>query len=259
MSMAGAQRWRMRLAGLALLWPALALPPAAQARELLAVGAQFERIFDYQASGEYTGLGAELVRQLASRTGNTVRFRMVPWARAQAMLAQGQADILIGPYKAPERLASMAFSERPFYQDQIVFYARQDAGVSWDGDYAALRSRRLVMLNGWAYGAEWQRARPGLQISVANTVESGLKMLVHNHVDLFITNRRNTDPVITRLSFERQVKPLARVIDVQNGYFAFPRSPEFDKLRLQFDQELNSLIDSGELKKLGRRFDVVVP
>ena len=257
------QCWRRRLTSLALLWPALALPLAAplpvQARELLAVGAQFERIFDYQASGEYTGLGAELVRQLAGRTGNTVRFRMVPWARAQAMLAQGQADILIGPYKTPERLASMAFSERAFYQDQIVFYARQDAAFAWDGDYTALKTRRLVMLNGWAYGSDWQRARPGLQISVANTVESGLKMLVHNHVDLFITNRRNTDPVISRLGYERQVRPLTRIVDTQNGYFAFPRSPEFDKLRLQFDQELNSLIDSGELKRLGKRFEVVVP
>jgi len=253
------QRWRIRLAGLALLLPALAMPLHATARELLAVGAQFERIFDYQASGEYTGLGAELVRYLASRTGNTVRFRMVPWARAQAMLVQGQADILIGPYKTPDRLVSMAFSERPFYQDQIVFYARQDTGFAWEGDYSALKNRRLVMLNGWAYGSDWQRARQGLQISVANTVESGLKMLVHNHVDLFITNRRNTDPVINRLGYEGQVRPLARIIDSQSGYFAFPRSPEFDRLRLQFDQELNSLIDSGELKKLGRRYDVTVP
>ena len=250
---------RRRLLGLALLLsaPALALP--AQARELLAVGAQFERVFEYQASGEYGGLGAELLRLMAARTGNTVRFRMVPWARAQAMLVQGQADILIGPYRAPERIAGMAFSDKPFYQDQIVFYTRQDASVGWDGDYAALKNRRVVLLNGWAYGADWERVRPGLQVSVANTVENGLKMLVHNHVDVFVSNRRNTDPVIARLGYERQVKPLPKVIEVQNGYFAFPRSPHFDRLRLQFDQEFASLIDSGELKKLGKRYDVSLP
>ncbi len=46
-----------RLLALALLWPAFAAP--LQARELLAVGAQFERVFEYQDSGEYGGLGAE--------------------------------------------------------------------------------------------------------------------------------------------------------------------------------------------------------
>ncbi|MEG1053989.1 MAG: transporter substrate-binding domain-containing protein, partial [Janthinobacterium sp.] len=104
-----------------------------------------------------------------------------------------------------------------------------------------------------------ERVRPGLQVSVANNVENGLKMLVHNHVDVFVSNRRNTDPVIARLGYGRQVKPLPKVIDTQNGYFAFPRSPAFDKLRLQFDQELNSMIDSGELKKMAKRFDVSVP
>lgn len=258
MNAAGQRHWRRHLLGLALL-PVLFTPWQAQARELLAVGAQFERVFDYQPSGEYVGLGAELVRILAARTGNTVRFRMVPWARAQAMLAQGQADILIGPYKAPERFASMAFADKPFYQDQIVFYARQEPGFSWDGDYANLKNRRLVMLNGWAYGSDMERLRSTLQVSVANNVENGLKMLVHNHVDLFVTNRRNTEPVVARLGLQRQVKVLPRVLEVQNGYFAFPRAPEFDRLRLQFDQEFNSLVESGELKRLGRRFDVTVP
>ncbi|WP_219115745.1 ABC transporter substrate-binding protein [Janthinobacterium sp. UMAB-56] len=248
-----------RLLAAALLWPAFAIPLPAQARELLAVGAQFERVFEYQESGEYGGLGAELLRLMAARTGNTVRFRMVPWARAQAMLVQGQADILIGPYKTPERIASMGFSEKPFYQDQMVFYTRQDASFGWDGDYAVLKNRRVVLLNGWAYGAEWERVRPGLQVSVANNVENGLKMLVHNHVDVFVSNRRNTDPVIARLGYARQVKPLPRVIDIQNGYFAFPRSPAFDRLRLQFDQELNGMIDTGELKRLGKRYDVSLP
>lgn len=242
---------------LSLLLPAILQP--AQARELQAVGAPFERVFAYQGNGVYTGLGAELLRLMAARTGNTVSFRMVPWARAQAMLAQGQADILIGPYKSPERMASMVFSAQPFYQDQIVFYTRQYGGFAREGDYAALKNRRVVVLNGWAYGADWERIRPSLQVSIANSVENGVKMLLHNHVDVFISNRRNTDPVIARLALQGQIKALPKVIDVQNGYFAFPRTPEADRLRLQFDQELNRMISSGELKQLGKRFDVSVP
>jgi len=65
----------------------------------------------------------------------------------------------------------MGFSDKPFYQDQMVFYTRQDASFGWDGDYSVLKNRRVVLLNGWAYGADWARVRPGLQVSVANNVE----------------------------------------------------------------------------------------
>ena len=88
-----------RLLALALLWPVLLVPSQAPARELLAVGAQFERVFEYQNSGEYGGLGAELLRTqvyVASRTrgsavsrvylnGSAARYAHIP-QRVAAMI-----------------------------------------------------------------------------------------------------------------------------------------------------------------------------
>lgn len=231
----------------------------AQARELLVVGAHFERVFEVSRDGAFMGIGPEIVRAVAQRMGYKVRFAIYPWARAQAMVVQGAADILVGPYKSPERLATMVFSERAFYQDDMVFYARAGAGRAWGGDYAALKETRMVIMNGWAYGDEFERARPRLNISVTNGVENGLKMLASQHVDLFASNRRNTEPVMARLNLGASVVPLPKVIEIQRGYFAFPKRPESDKLRAQFDQVFNALVDSGELKRLGRQMDVGVP
>lgn len=234
--------------------PLHAAPP-----ELLVVGAHFERVFERGDDGRFIGLGPDIVRAVAQRLGYTARFAIYPWARAQALVAQGEADILLGPYKSSERMATLAFSERPFYQDQMVFYGRAGDAGEWGGDYAALRGKRIVILNGWAYGAEFARASPALQISIANAVENGLKMLTSRHVDLFATNRRNTEPVIARLQLGGKLMSMARVIEVQNGYFAFPKRPESDQLRKRFDQEFNAMVDSGELKRLGRQFEVNVP
>ncbi|MFM9433613.1 polar amino acid transport system substrate-binding protein [Janthinobacterium sp. CG_23.3] len=234
-------------------------PAMAEPRELLVVGAHFERVFELTRDGRFIGMAPEIIRAVAARMGYGVRFEIYPWARAQAMVAQGAADILIGPYKSPERLATLAFSERAFYQDDMVFYTRAGAGIGWAGDYAALKETRMVIMNGWAYGAEFDRARPGLRVSVTNAVENGLKMLVSHHVDLFATNRRNTEPVITRLQLAGSVTPLSKVIQIQRGYFAFPKRAESDRLRAQFDLAFNALFDSGELKRLGRQLDVGVP
>jgi polar amino acid transport system substrate-binding protein len=231
----------------------------AGARELLVIGTHFERVYERGQEGDIVGLGPEIVRLIAGRLGHKVHFELYPWARAQAMLAQGKADILVGPYKTYERTQLMNFSRLPFYQDQMVFYARSGTPIDWDGDYGTLSEYRIVILNGWAYGANFDRARPQLRLSIANSVESGLKMVAHRHVQLFASNRRNTEPALGRIGLAGQVTMLPKVIDVQDGFFAFPRRVSSDALRRQFDAEFQRLVDSGELKKLGQRHEVNVP
>ena len=255
--MAAFRRW-MLPAMTALLLSALAAAPVS-ARELLVVGAHFERVFERRPDGEFVGLGPDIVRQVARRNKDTVRFELYPWARAQAMVAQGLADILVGPYKSAERLERMAFSRSAFYRDDMVFYQLAGAGSAWQGDYATLEGKPIVVMNGWAYGAGFDAARPRLRISVANNVENGLLMLRHKHVALFASNRRNTEPVLAALKLGGQVEALAQVIQVQDGYFAFPKRSSHDALRASFDATFDTMVDTGELKRLGQRHDVDIP
>ncbi|MFB9246001.1 transporter substrate-binding domain-containing protein [Massilia antarctica] len=237
---------------------ALALPAGAAPRELLVVGAHFARVYE-RANGEFSGMAVEIIRAIAGELGQPVYFELYPWARAQSMVAQGQADILVGPYKSPERLELFTFSERPFYQDQMVFFSRSNAPFAWDGSYASLRGKRIVIINGWAYGDEFDAARKDLLVSVTNSVESALTMLSHGRVDLFASNVRNTEPVVPLLALEGKVVPVGRTICLQRGFFAFPRRPEYDVMRARFDHAFNAYVDSGELRKLGKRLNVQVP
>jgi polar amino acid transport system substrate-binding protein len=235
----------------------LASPVLAGARELLVVGAHFARVYE-RADERFSGLGPEILRSLAPELAQPLHFDLFPWPRAQSMVVQAQADILVGPYKSPERLAMLTFSERPFYVDQMLFYARAGAVFAWDGDYGALRGKRVVAINGWAYGAEFDAARSALNISLTNSVEGALTMLAHGRVDLFATNRRNTEPVLSLLALEGKVAPLERVIALQRGYFAFPKRPEYDLVVSRFDRAFNAYVDAGELRQLGRRLNVSV-
>lgn len=238
---------------------AMAVAPGATARELLVVGAHFDRVFERRADGEFTGMGPDLVRLVARRNNDTVRFQIYPWARAQAMVGQGMADILVGPYKSAERLERLAFSRAAFYRDDMVFYQLAGANNTWQGDYAALEDKAIVVMNGWAYGPGFDAARPRLRVSVANNVENGVLMLTHKHVALFASNRRNTEPVLAQLRLEKQVQALPHAIQVQDGYFAFPRRASHDALRTGFDAAFDALIENGDLKRLSQRYDVDIP
>jgi polar amino acid transport system substrate-binding protein len=235
----------------------LAAPALAGPRELLVVGAHFARVYE-RANEQFTGMGPDILRSLAPDLGQPLHFDLFPWARAQSMVAQGQADLLVGPYKSPERLALFTFSDKPFYVDEMLFYGRANTPWTWDGNYTSLRDKRVVAINGWAYGDDFDAARKLMNISLTNSVEAALAMLAHGRIDLFATNRRNTEPVVSLLGLEGKVAPLSRLIATQRGYFAVPKRPEYDYVMERLNRAFNAFIDAGELKKTGRRYNVQV-
>ena len=228
-------------------------------RELVVIGTRFENIYERRPDGQFRGMGVDLLRLFAQRYGYRLRFEIYPWRRAQELINAARADVLVGPYKSAERARTMLFSEQAFFQDQVAFYVRADALPVWEGDYNMLHGRRIAALNGWNYGPAFSKALPRLNISITNSVENGLRMLVASHVEMFATNRRDTDPVVAALRMQDKVMPLAPLIDVQDAYFAYPLSPRFPDMPQQMDQMLVDMKVRGELQKLARRYGVTPP
>lgn len=228
-------------------------------RELVAAGTRNAGIFERRPNGEFTGMGVELVRLLAQRHGYQARFEIYPWRRAMEVVGGGKADLLVAPYKTTERQRVLRFSDQAFFQDELAFYVRADAMPVWESDYALLAGRRIAVINGWSYGQAFTQAVPQLRLSVTNTVESGLLMLERGHVELFASNRRDTDPVIKALGLQDTVMALAPLIDVLDAYFAFPLAPRYRDLPIQLDQLLLEMKKNGALQKLARHHGATTP
>jgi polar amino acid transport system substrate-binding protein len=235
------------------------LAPGAGAVERLVVGAQFSRVFEQAPDGEWSGLGVDLVRALAARAGDTVRFQLYPWPRAQAMVAQGQADILVGPYKSSDRAARFVFLDHAFYRDRMVFFGRRDGGVAWSGDYRALQEIPIAAMRGWHYGDKFDRARPVLQISEVPKLENGARMLMLGRVKLLAANERNLQPILAELGIVNQVAELGPALSVQDGYLAFPRDGRYQPARQRYNQLFTEMVERGELGRMARKHMVQVP
>ncbi|MDG9923149.1 MULTISPECIES: transporter substrate-binding domain-containing protein [unclassified Pseudomonas] len=231
----------------------------AQAREWLVVGTSFPQVYEQNAAGDFTGLAPAVLRQLAAELGDELRFELYPWARAQRMVELGQADILVGPYRTAEREARFAFAAEPFYQDRIVFYARRGHEPDWDGDYASLQNKRLAVVRGWVYGSQFEEMRERLRPITVESVRNGLRMLAAGRIDLLASNQRNTRPHLLALGLQEDVRELLPLIDVQRGFFAFPRDDDHTQLRLRFDRAFARLVESGQLARLAEPLGVNVP
>lgn len=252
--------WAGRLHLLAALL-VVAAAPAAHAVERLVVGAPFSRVFEQAPDGAWSGLGVDIVRSLAARAGDTVRFQLYPWPRAQAMVAQGQADILVGPYKSAERAARFVFLDHAFYRDRMVFFARRDgaAGVAWAGDYRALTEIPIAAMRGWHYGAAFDEARPRLQISEVPMLENGAQMLMLGRVKLLAANERNLQPILAWLDIVNRIAETGPALSVQDGYLAFPREGRYQQARQRYNQLFTEMVESGELGRMARKHKVQVP
>ena len=238
---------------------ALLLPPLALARELLAVGTDFPRIFERTAAGEYRGLGPDVLRQALEPRGYSLRFESYPWARAQRMVELGQADILIGPYRSPAREARFAFVGPAFYRDRIVFYCRSAGSCQWSGDFRQLAGQRIGVVRAWAYGARFDAMRAGLDLVTVEGVENGLRMLSVGRLELLASNQRNTLPVLQALGLSDEISQVEPPVDTQDGYFAFPLHGSHARLREDFAEGFQQLVERGQLARLAAQWQVEIP
>ncbi len=238
------------MAGLALARPAHAAP-------LRAVGSQFARIFEGAEGVAPKGLAVDLLGQLF---GEGLRCDWVPWSRAQLMLEQGEADILIGPYRTPERDARMLFSVRSFYSDAMVWYARHGEETHWTGEFAALAQMPVAAVRGWAYGSRFERMKTSMgQLTWVQNVEAGLQMLVKRRIELFAANDRNCAPVLQRLNLVDAVARCSPPLDVLHGHMAFGRSAAGEALAQRYDLAFEQWLHTGAALELYRRWGVDKP
>ena len=245
----GRRRWLGAL-GLGIVAPAWAQ------EELLAVGTTFARIYEPEPPGA-RGLAVELLRRIY---GEPLRLAFMPYPRAQLEVEQGDADVLVGPYRTPEREARFLFSQRPFYEDEMVFYARRNGPLRWDGQFPRLAEMEVGAVKGWAYGAGFEAMRPYMKrLTLVTDVSRGLLMLKLERLELFATNERNTVPVLEQLKLADVLVKLSPPLDLMRGHFAFPRTPRGQRLRQRCDEGFEFLLRSGEFARLAQAWGVRVP
>ncbi|MFZ6742440.1 substrate-binding periplasmic protein [Undibacterium sp. JH2W] len=242
-----------------LLMLATCVATLAHAGQVLAVGTEFSNVFERSPNGEFTGLGADIIRALAKQNGDEVKFEIYPWARAQWMVEHEQAHILIGPYKTAEREAKYGFAKRAFYRDVMALYIRKGSDVSWDGNYSSLPGPRLGVINGWVYGQQFESLRSGIKPVIANTLTNGLNMLMAKRVDYLATNMRNTEATMKTLGISNEMQMIEPFMDMQDGYLAYCKSISCEQLRLRYDELYEQLRDGGVLQLMARKLGVRLP
>lgn len=141
----------------------------------------------------------------------------------------------------------------------MVFYARKNNALHWDGNYASLTKFKVGAINGWAYGAQFESMRASIKPEIVLTLANGLNMLNAGRVDLLASNMRNTEAMARSMGLSQDFVIVDPVMDTQDGYLAYCKNAMCEQLRQKYDDAFEKLKDSGDLLKIARQYNVRTP
>lgn len=193
--------------------------------------------FVSDGTGCERGIGAELARAACDRAHLTCTFQQFPWPRAQKEVEMRQADILIGPFRTPEREAWMEFSREHFYVDQMwLFRAVPDQGAMPGMEGLS----HVGVPLGWAVGGDLG-SRPGMTVEIVRTVDIGLNLVQAGRLGAVAAHAR----AVARYWDEhpgRRFLPVGQPLSVQRSYMGFSKTFAGSLERRLFEAAYESLL-----------------
>lgn len=131
----------------------------------------------------FGGLYVEIIEEAAGRAGIGLEYVEVPFARALLMMKTGDADVMLGPNRVPEREAYMAFLDVPLPREDKVFYLAP--GAADIVTYKDLKGRLIAALAGAVHFPRFD-SDDEIRRENVNNYLSALRMSAKSRVDAAI-------------------------------------------------------------------------
>lgn len=213
------------------------------------VGSSFPLILEENKKGQFHGLGADITYQIAKTLGVDIKISLYPAKRAMQMMRNGDADVIIGPYKSIERSEFLDYSSFSFYKDPISFYSLKKSKFKWDGDVKSIEHLRIGAIRGWSLGDRFDSKKDDLNINYVGTITQLFTMLELKRVDLVIAHPRAVSRFYDASEVQEKYRKLLPPLIENAGFFGFSKKRGLKLFQKKFEKEYEKLNNSGAFEK----------
>jgi polar amino acid transport system substrate-binding protein len=200
-----------------------------------------------------TGLYFDVLKAVYEPEGIQIKFELVPWKRAQAMVKK-TADAIVGETIMPEE--DYLYPKWPIDVEEVTAIFKKAKVAEWKGE-ASLENKTVS----WIRGYDFQMyLHVNLKVLEVDSVQSGLLMLDKDRMDFLIDyidgieeEAQNIQKTVDH-NFDLaqyQMEPLRLGAKV---YVAFVNSARGKKLVEIFDRRMAQLYESGVLDTMYKNF-----
>ncbi len=196
------------------------------------------------------GVAMDLVRHVFTRAGYDTEAYIASWPRTLEGASIGVVDVIAAAWKTPEREKTLHFTD-PYFTNVIRFVKRKDAPIRFR-HYADLKGLMIGVVNGYAYGREFDTAEGFVRVPV-NHVAQSLMLLERRRIDLAIGDEWVIRNELTQYlpSAIRRFEFLARPVARRPLHVAISReNPRHAKIVADFNRALEAMRADGSYDRL---------
>lgn len=235
----------------------LTLADARAWAETLILAAAHTQPTAFLVDGQPTGVLVDLVTEALRRTGRSVTIKLMPWARCLEEARTGQVDGIFSSFKLAEREQFLSFPKEALSAQEIVFFARKDSPLSFDGDLGALGDVRIGLILGTSYGRKFDAAVGDgslRRVEQTNSIESNLRKLALGRIQLMPSFRDVAMAEARRLELSAQIRELSPAIESVPTYLAFTRVRDLSRAAEEFDRAIVAMRRDGSYDRIVSRY-----
>ncbi len=227
-----------------------------QARELKAVYAQGYLPFSWiDEQGTARGVEVDFVQAVISkRLGLKVNHAILPWARGQSMVEEGQADIFVTiPNK--KRRAYALVSDLPLFSSNFLMYTGA-SNPKINTLKAITNLQNLItkknIIHGHIVGAGWHATRlKNVEfLQVAPSSLQILQLLDKNRIDVYIEQAPLIAYQIKTLGFESRITEIPQVLEETHWHICLSKKSQFVNIMPRLNKLLKDMKNTGALTQL---------
>jgi polar amino acid transport system substrate-binding protein len=200
--------------------------------------------------GAEKGAATALVSEILKRAGYKTEITIESWPRTLEGTSAGIYDVIISAWYTKERESHFQFTD-PYFVNTIQFVKRKGAPINFR-TYQDLKGLVIGVVNGYAYGEEFDNAQGILKLPSNHLIQNLLK-LQQGRIDLtlgdkWVVRHELTEYFPTAIKdFEFLGKPVA----TRTLHAAVSRAhPEHDKIVKAFNKALKSMKADGSYEKI---------
>ncbi|MEZ1317421.1 transporter substrate-binding domain-containing protein [Pseudomonas fluorescens] len=203
---------------------------------------------DYTAADGH-GLGWDVLREVFEPVGVKLDIRSEPYTRSIGLAQRGEVDACVGAYR--DEVSDLLYPHWNFDTDHIYALGLTSSPVP---TAQTLGNYRLA----WVRGYDYQDYLPNITHYNEVIRRTGiLSMLLQDRADYYIDALTEVDYVIHRAK-DPSLFRRTHIAELPL-YLCFANNPKARKLMALFDQRMELLVKSGQLKPIFERWKQPYP
>lgn len=244
----------MRYILLVYLLTLFALPGPAFGKDTYTVVTDYWPPFRMPTPDGVDGIDIELISIIKKRMNIAMEMKIQPWARCLVDMENGDADIMTGLAKTPEREAYMAYASPRYFTCSPAFYTRTGRQGPPIATYEQLLNVTIGYTRGSAYFEPFDSDSRLVKIPIKNE-SLMLKMMQEGRWDVMIGTDCQVDYDIRLHDLESVIRKEPYQPDARIGlHLAISRKSALVDRIDELNEVLQGLVDDGTIDRIASHY-----